>query len=104
MGSMGTYGKVELQDEFIDGLTLSIMEECSVLSHLEPYAGELGGAVFQHGVVGREFAWQVCLYSISLHIVLVYKVVLNACPPPSVKLENQLGIKTSLLLFELFCF
>lgn len=53
MGSVGTYGKVELQDEFIDGLTPSIMEKCPVLSHLEPYAGELGGIVFQHGVVGR---------------------------------------------------
>ncbi len=54
MGTVSTYGKVELQDEFIDGFTLSIMEECPVLSHLEPYAGELGGVVFQHGVVGRE--------------------------------------------------
>ena len=50
---MGTYGKVELQDEFIDGLTLSIMEECPVLSYLEPYAGKFGRIVFQHGVVGR---------------------------------------------------
>lgn len=49
---MGTYGKVKLQDEFIDSFTLSIMEECPVLSHLEPYAGELGRVVFQHGVVG----------------------------------------------------
>ncbi len=91
---MGTYGKVELQDEFIDGLTLSIMEECPVLSHLEPYAGELGGVVFQHGVVGREVVLAV----------FVYKIVLNASPPPFVKFENQLGIKTSLLLFEFFCF
>jgi hypothetical protein len=57
MGTVGTYGKVKLQDEFIDGLTASIMEECPVLSHLEPYAGELGGAVFQHGLVGREIVW-----------------------------------------------
>jgi hypothetical protein len=28
MGAVGTYGKVELQDELIDGLTVSIMEEC----------------------------------------------------------------------------
>lgn len=104
MGSVGTYGKVELQDKFIDGLTPSIMEECPVLSHLEPYAGELGGIVFQHGVVGWQVVWQVFLYPIFLHIVFVNEVVLNACPQPSVKLEDQLGIKTSLLLFELVCF